>query len=220
MHSLAVDGVTNDEVWVAWNGRYRLMARVHEAEVRQARRPERLSVPMSFGIAAVNAGTRLKKSNCGRGPVKSKFFKVVPEILCIQELDGIQRKGRKVSVPDYAVWRKWPGSGSRSLAFVVHKRLLMFVTWKGYLDRAGAILLSDDASARILVVQAHGPRNLTEMRLSDVVSLMRSSPTDAPVIVVGDWNVDQLHILKTFGAPPLAEICGTEMSELFVCHGK
>ena len=65
-----------------------MMARVHTADVYQAMRPKRPLAPMSLRIVTVNAGARIKNEvKLQAWLMKSKFYKHVPDIVCIQELD-------------------------------------------------------------------------------------------------------------------------------------
>ena len=73
--------------------------------------------------------------------LKLKRSEYEPDIVMIQEFDGVRAASRRVCLPGFAVWRHWPCPGSRSMAFLIRRLLVKLVRWRSWRGRVGGLLL-------------------------------------------------------------------------------
>ena len=173
----------------------RLMARIHASEVRYSQsRPQPVSLS-SLRVVSLNAGGRMASEiRLSVWLQRYAFWYGVPDVIMVQELDGMPVSSRKVEVDGYYVYRRWPGAGSRSMAMIISHRIASLVCWRRWAGRCGCLLLGTKSGERLLVVNVHGPHSLTLMQecLTDVAMLVRSAPAGVPTVVCGDFNIDLL----------------------------
>ena len=129
----------------------------------------------------------------------------------LSEVDGLRRNLPSDPHNDYLSFRHWPGEGSFAIQFSIKRRfrhMVRSIAWKG---RCGAVHMfqKDAASGQrysLYVIGVHNPHGDAQIdTLADVSELMRKRPWDSKVLVVGDFNVDQLPL---FGADPFADRTG------------
>ena len=129
----------------------------------------------------------------------------------ISEFDG-HLDDRDVSVPNYKIFRHYPGVGSFALGWVINTYMTGFLVaapmWRG---RCGALHLRFPTSAEgklcnLWIIGVHGAHgDLLLESLADVRYLVGCRPLGAKVFLCGDWNVD---LLPAHAADPWCHLPG------------
>ena len=123
-------------------------------------------------------------------------------VLYLSELDALGPSSRHLDDSNFVVHRHHPGGGSWAMAFVIKRSFSFAVHGLWWSGRVGALhLLHRDALGRFLfnvfVVGCHGPHGEREDFLTDLNAILLKKPRLAKVLMLGDWNVDQLPVLQT-----------------------
>ena len=107
----------------------------------------------------------------------------------------------------HRTWRHWPGSGSRSLRFILHSKMVSHLNDMTWCGRVGLLSLyphdslQTSCGAAIMGVHgAHGDAILDTF--NDASTLRQLVPAASKVICLGDMNVD---MLPSFEQDPWAD---------------
>ena len=125
-------------------------------------------------------------------------------VIYLSEADALRQDHHPTSSFGHTVYRNWPGEGSVAMQFIVRRRvrhLARNVSWKG---RCGALhLFRRDTNTltnnhiNIYIIGVHCPHGDEQVdTLADLAHLLRRRPGGSKVLVVGDWNIDQLPVLS------------------------
>ena len=122
-------------------------------------------------------------------------------VIYLSEVDAGRGDCNARNIFGHTVHRHWPGIGCSSMQFTIRRRfrhLARNVTWKG---RCGALHLfnrntGSGKNFNLYIIGVHNSHGEEQIdTLSDISHLLRHRPWGCKVLLVGDWNVDQLPTL-------------------------
>ena len=118
------------------------------------------------------------------------------DVIFICEFDG-SLGVRDVSCAEgHFIFRHWPGPGSYSIAFIMHKRFRYALRSVVPPGRALRAYFKSDMSLDLTVIGVHGGHgDGLQGSLADLSYLLRSSNRFSSKVIIGDHNVDILPIL-------------------------
>jgi len=150
-------------------------------------------------VASVNCG-KCCGSTEGQCSIIDAVAEVLPKwgLIFLSEVDGFRQNHIPNFVSPYTSFRHWPGEGSFAMKFVIRHPIRKFVrkvTWRG---RCGAVHLwrrdsINNIHLNVFVIGVHISHGDAQIdALNDLAHLLKHRPWASKVLIVGDWNIDQL----------------------------
>ena len=116
-------------------------------------------------------------------------------VIFVPECDGELRERECGATSHHTILRHWPGMGSLPMAVIIRSRIRCFLRSHACLGRSIRINLFDKSRLNLCLVFLHGGHgdNL-EASLADAALLAKGRPRCSQLIIMGDFNVDQLPV--------------------------
>lgn len=156
---------------------------------------------------SINAGRR----GAGLAGVESlttclEDARVPWDFIFVSESDGSRSQSLQggVTTKGHAWHRHWPGPGSGAMLWIVNRARRREVYSIEWLGRAGRLVMKTSPNKQqtrcfVTMVGVHGPHPEDEylQTLTQATALARSRPRPSPLLMVGDWNADQLPAMAS-----------------------
>ena len=153
--------------------------------------------PRDIVTVSINAARKMGDQNSLYAMINEIEHQIdVWDIVFICEYDGVTSERDISWVEDHYMYRHWPGPGSFSMAFIVHKRLRYALKSIVPHGRALQAYFKDDMALDLVVIGVHGGHeDSLQSSFADVSYLLRSSKRLSSKVVIGDHNIDLLPAL-------------------------